>query len=100
MNMSYWNQIGYKTGNPAHDSYIIKDFQRHAGISADGLVGPITKNRMDYYDKDNYCPQVFENVKPYIPYSDEQIESLLSRGLVGLGKAFNTHSRLNNFDVL
>jgi hypothetical protein len=100
MDMSYFLALGYKTGNPAHNSYIIKNFQRHAGITSDGVIGPVTRARMGYYNKNNYCPEVFAPIKPYVPYTDEQVESLCIKGLVGLGKAFNHFSKEYDFNVL
>lgn len=99
-NLIYFNQLGYKTADPSHTSYIVKDFQRHAGLVADGIIGIRTKAKMRYYNKNNYCPEVFEPIKPYIPYTDEQIESLCSKGLVGLGADFNYYSQVNDFSVL
>jgi len=100
MDMTYFLKLGYKTANPAHNDFIIKDFQRHCGIKADGIIGSITQSKMRIYDKNNYCPEVFEPIKPYIPYTNEQIESLCEKGLVGLGTAFNYCSYLYDFDVL
>ncbi len=100
MNMTYFCSLGYKTANPSQNDYIVKDFQRHAGISADGVIGPITKAKMKYYNKNNYCPEVFEPIKPYVFYRDSQIESLCTKGLIGLGEIFNHYSRAWNFDVL
>jgi len=100
MNMQYFNALGYKTGDPAHNQYIIKGFQDHAGLKVDGIIGPLTRGKMNYYNHKNYCPEVFEPIKPYRPYKDEDIERLMTRGLVGLGSAFNHFSMVNDFDVL
>lgn len=100
MDMTYFNKLGYKTANPAHNEYIITDFQRHCNLVPDGIIGPKTKAAMDRYNKNNYCPEVFEPIKPYVPYSDEQIESLCKKGLAGLGESFNYFSKYYDFDVL
>jgi hypothetical protein len=95
----YFKSLGYKYIEQYH-TLIVKDFQRHAGIKADGIIGPITKAKIDYYNADNFCPEVFEPIKPYIPYTDVRVESLCNKGLVGLGKWFNFYSRYYGFDVL
>ena len=96
----YFNTIGYKVANPSTYEYVIEDFQRHAGLKADRIIGPKTKKKIAYYNHRNYCPEVFEPIKPYVPYSDSQIESLMQHGLVGLGAVFNKQSKINNIDVL
>jgi len=95
-----FNKLGYKVADVSQYDYIVKDFQRHAGITPDGVIGPITKSKISYYNKKNYCPEVFEPIKPYTFYTSEQIENLCTRGLDGLGNTFNYYSKLNNFDVL
>lgn len=100
MSNIYFNQLGYKVSDITQSIYIIKDFQSHAGILVDGIIGKQTKAKMKYYNKNNYCPEVFEPIKPYVKYTDIQIESLCNRGLAGLGNIFNSYSRLNDFDVL
>ena len=97
---TYFNGLGYKTADPNLYIYIIKDFQRHTGLDADGVIGYKTKAKINFFNNLNYCPPVFKPVRPYMIYADEEIESLLYKGLVGLGSAFNYHSRLNDFDVL
>jgi len=99
MSTVYFNQLGYKTADSRHD-YIIKDFQRHAKITVDGIIGSQTKAKMKYYNKNNFCPEVFEPIKPYIPYKDAHVESLCNKGLIGLGSIFNYYSKINDFDVL
>ena len=96
----YFSQLGYKVADPSTYKYVIEDFQRHAGLTADGIIGNKTKERIRYYSKRNYCPEVFEPIKPYIPYSDDQIESLMQKKLVGYGKIFNEQSKINDIDVL
>jgi hypothetical protein len=100
MDMTYFLKLGYKTANPDHNQYIIKGFQDHAGLLVDGKVGPLTKAKMAYYNHKNFCPEVYQPIKPYQEYTDEQIESLCSRGLKGLGADFNKWSKKNDFDVL
>lgn len=96
----YFNQLGYKVSWDSHYPYIVEDFQRHTGLDPDRIIGPKTKAAISKYDMHNFCPEVFEPIKPYIEYTDDQIESLLSRGLTGLGAEFNYHSKLNDFDVI
>lgn len=100
MDMSYWNRLGYKTGDPAQNDWIIKDFQSHCKLTPDGIIGPKTKAAMNKYNHKNYCPEVFEPIKPYVEYSDNQVESLCTKGLATLGNTFNYYSKLNDFDVL
>lgn len=100
MSNIYFNQLGYKTSDTAQYLYIVKDFQRHAGILVDGVIGPITKAKMKYYNKNNFCPEVFEPIKPYVKYSDQQIENLMYKGLTGLGEVFSFFAYKNDFDVL
>jgi len=96
----YFNQLGYKIADPSTYRYVIEDFQRHAGLKADGIIGPKTKAKIQYYSMRNFCPEVFEPIKPYIPYSDVQVESLCDRGLSELGSIFNHFSKQHNFNVL
>jgi len=96
----YFNTLGYKVAEPKHHHLIVKGFQSHTGLKPDGVIGPLTRAKIQYYNKDNFCPEVFEPIKPYVPYTDQQVESLLDRGLVGLGRAFNYYSALYDFDVL
>jgi hypothetical protein len=100
MDMSYFNRLGYKTGDPSLNEWIIKGFQSHTGLLVDGVIGPITRSKMEYYNHKNYCPAVFEPIKPYIPYKDEDIEKLMRGNLIGLGSAFNHFSMVNDFDVM
>lgn len=100
MNLSYFNTLGYKCADLSQADWIIKDFQRHCDLVADGIIGAKTKAAMRKYAKNNYCPEVFEPVKPYVLYSDNEIESLCTKGLIGYGEKFNFFSYINNFDVL
>ena len=86
----YFESLGYKISNPNHYIYIVKDFQRHAGIKSDGIIGPITQGKIDYYNKDNYCPEVFEPVFDNIEnISCCKLEKYcLTKGLSGLSWAF------------
>jgi len=99
-NLNYFNQLGYKTADLSQVDWIIKDFQRHCGLVADGIIGAKTKAAQNKYNKNNFCPEVFEPIKPYVPYTDAQIESLCTKGLVGYGEKFNFFSYINDFDVL
>ncbi|NLK34127.1 MAG: hypothetical protein GX301_01570 [Gracilibacteraceae bacterium] len=96
----YFNSLGYKVAIPDHLHLIVEDFQRHTGLKVDGIIGIRTRAKMNKYNKLNYCPEVFEPIKPYIPYSDKQIESLMQNEFIGLGSAFNYYAKLNDFDVL
>ena len=96
----YFNTLGYKVAIPEHLHLIVEDFQRHTGLTADGIIGIKTREKINKYNKLNYCPEVFEPIKPYIPYSDKQIESLMKHDFIGLGSAFNYYAKLNDFDVL
>ena len=100
MNLNYFNQLGYKTADLSQADWIIKDFQDHCGLTVDGIIGAKTKAAMNKYNKNNYCPEVFEPIKPYIPYTDQQIESLCKKGLKGYGHVFNYWSEFYDFDVL
>jgi len=96
----YLNSLGYKVARPGHWPYIVKDFQRHAGLDDDSIIGPKTRAAIAKYNHRNFCPEIYEPIKPYIVYSDDQIESLCTRGLEGLGLSFNRWSRINDFDVI
>jgi len=100
MNLNYFNQLGYKTADLAQADWIIKDFQSHAGLKADGIIGTNTKVAMAKYNHKNYCPEVFEPIKPYIPYTDAQVEAVLEKELISYGAAFNYFSKENDFDVM
>lgn len=99
----YFTKLGYKYIVKYH-KIIVQDFQRHVfpfdKKQWDGVTGPITQAKIDFYNKDNFCPEVFESIKPYIPYTDEQIESLLQYRLKGLGSVFNHSAKINDFNVL
>ncbi|MEN6445925.1 MAG: peptidoglycan-binding domain-containing protein, partial [Candidatus Cloacimonas sp.] len=95
----YFESLGYKY-IPKYHKLIVKDFQRHCGISADGVIGPITKSKIDFYNKDNFCPEVFEPIKPYREYNDVEIEALMRYKIKWLGSIFNRNAKENDFDVL
>ena len=61
----YFNSLGYKYISRYH-KIIVQDFQRHVFPNEkkewDGIIGPITKGRMEIFDKDNFCPEVFEPI--------------------------------------
>jgi beta-N-acetylglucosaminidase len=96
----YFNHLGYKVAIPSHLHLIIKDFQRRTGLIADGIIGVKTKGQIAKHNKINYCPEVFEPIKPYINYTDTQIENLMQQDFKGLGHAFNRYAKDNDFDVL
>ncbi len=99
----YFESIGYKYIKQYH-KIIVTDFQRHVFPNQpkewDGIIGPKTLAKINYYNKDNFCPEVFEHIKPYKSYSDIEIEALMRPRLVGLGATFNKCARKNDFDVL
>lgn len=95
----YFSSLGYKYIQKYH-KIIVQDFQRHAGIKDDGIIGPITQGKIKIFNPENFCPEVFEPIKPYVPYTNEQIESLMQPLLVGFGCVFNYNARINDFDVL
>ena len=96
---TYFSSLGYKWAD-SQSNFIIEDFQRHAGLDDDGVIGKLTKAKMDYYNYSNFCPEVFKPIKPYIPYNDVEIEALMQPNLKGLGAVFNRCAKDNNFDVL
>jgi beta-N-acetylglucosaminidase len=96
---TYFASLGYKWADSQSD-FIIKDFQHHAGLKDDGVIGPLTKAKMDYYNHSNFCIEVFKPIKPYIPYNDVEIEALMQSNLKGLGAVFNRCAKDNDFDVL
>lgn len=98
-NATYFSSLGYKWSDIQKD-FIIKDFQRHCGITADGIIGDVTKLKMSIYNYSNYCPEVYKPIKPYVSYNDVEIEALLHASLKGLGAVFNRCAKDNNFDVL
>ena len=96
----YFSKLGYKTDNLSLMEWVYKGFQSHMGLLVDGIIGPKTKAMMARTNHKNFCPEVFEPIKPYFWYSDAQIESLLIKGLVGLGAVFNEQSKIHDIDVL
>lgn len=89
--------LGYKLqidGNfGARTKFCVCDFQRHTGLVADGIAGPLTQNMLAGFNADNYCPEVFELVTGV--ESAAWIESVLQKGLKGLGRAFYV-AQINN----
>lgn len=99
-NLTYFTGIGYKWIDKYSD-LIIKDFQRHVfpGQSKewDGIIGPKTQAKIDYYNKDNFCPEVFEDVLGVEDNTNIQVEKAMRYGFVGLGTSFNQICKANNF---
>jgi len=99
----YFNSLGYKYISKYH-KIIVTDFQRHVFPNQknewDGIIGSKTQAKIDYYNKDNFCPEVFEPIKPYIAYTDAEIEAIMQYKLKGLGAVFNKSAKENDFDVL
>jgi len=99
----YFESLGYKY-NPIYHKLIVTDFQRHVFPNEpkewDGIIGPKTLQKMQQFNKDNFCSEVFEHIKPYKEYSDAEIEALMQSKLKGLGAVFNKYAKENDFDVL
>jgi len=55
-NLNYFNQLGYKTADLSQADWIIKNFQSHCGLVADGIIGAKTKAAQNKYNKNNFCP--------------------------------------------
>jgi len=100
--LKYFDSLGYKVSDPAHYKLIVTDFQRHVGIKADGVIGPITKGRMEIFDKDNFCPEVFEPVLGNIENIDcyELEKYCLTQKLSGLSWAFIDAQNFYDVNVL
>jgi len=98
-NKTYFSSLGYKWAD-SQSNFIIEDFQRHARLDDDGVIGPLTKAKMDYYNHANFCPEIFKSIKPYVNYNDVEIEGLMQPNLKGLGAVFNRCAKDNDFDVL
>jgi len=98
---NYFNSLGYKYIFSYH-KIIVQDFQRHTGIKADGVIGPITKGRIELFDKDNYCPEVFEPILGNIENIDccELEKYCLTRKLSGLSWAFIDAQNFYDINVL
>lgn len=81
---------------------VVEDFQRHCDLKSDGIIGSKTKSAMLKYDGGDYefCHEIFESIKPYKLYKNEQIESLMQPLLIGFGCVFNYNAKINDFDVL
>jgi len=101
----YFDSLGYKIINKTnlYDKmmyYVVRDFQGKAHIKVDGIIGPITTGASSYYNISNFCPEVYELIKPYRQYNDEQIEFIMLYRLKGLGRMFNTAAIIYNIDVM
>jgi len=97
----YFNSLGYKYIYNYH-KIIVQDFQRHTGIKSDGIIGPITKGRMEVFNKDNFCPEVFEPVLGNIEDVDccELEKYCLTQRLSGLSWAFMDAQNLYDVNAL
>ena len=97
----YFNSLGYKYIVKYH-KIIVQDFQRHTGIKADGIIGPVTKGRMEVFNKDNFCPEVFEPVLGNIEDIDcyELEKYCLTQRLSGLSWAFTDAQNLYDVNAL
>ncbi|MBA7590543.1 hypothetical protein ES708_32668 [subsurface metagenome] len=101
----YFNSLGYKYISRYH-KIIVQDFQRHVFPNEkkewDGIIGPITKGRMEIFDKDNFCPEVFEPILGNIEDIDcyELEKYCLTLKLSGLSWAFIDTQDLYKVNVL
>lgn len=92
--LEYFDSLGYKISDPKYFKIIITDFQRHAFPNNkkewDGIIGPKTKSKIDYYNKDNFCPEVYEPILDNLETIDccELEKYILNKGLKGLSWAF------------
>jgi len=70
----------------------IRKYQSLVGIGADGIVGKVTKAKLDEATIDNFYPEVFKNIYEKKDYSIEQIDYYLDSfahpDLKGHGKYF------------
>lgn len=103
----FFNSLGYKLkvdgafGKMTY--YVVKDFQRHTGLKADGVIEDQTKQKMFYYDGDNvFCPEVFEPIYNHIEIVDcyELEKYCLSKGLAGLSWCFMDAQEKYHVNVL
>ena len=99
--LKYFNSLGYKYSISYH-KIIVQDFQRHTGIKSDGIIGPVTLGRMEIFDKDNYCPEVFEPVLGNIEDIDcyDLEKYCLTQKLSGLSWAFIDAQNLYDVNAL
>lgn len=97
--LDYFESLGYKR-SVIFFKIIVKDFQRHCSLIDDGIIGPLTEAKMRHFRKDNFCPEVFEPIKPGLSYSEQSLEKLCRHNLKGLGKVFHVASGLHNIDAL
>lgn len=97
--LDYFESLGYKRSNTFF-KIIVKDFQRHAGLKDDGIIGPLTEAKMNYYNRDNFCPEVYEPIKPGGMYSGKSLEKLLKHNLKGLGDIFWISAYTYEIDAL
>lgn len=101
----YFNSLGYKYIQKYH-KIIVQDFQRHVFPGQknewDGVIGPKTLARMELFDKDNFCSEVFEPVLGNIENVDccELERYCLTSGLSGLSWAFMEAQDAYNINVL
>jgi len=70
----------------------VRKFQSLAGVGADGIVGKVTKAKLDEATVGNFYPEVFKNIYESRNYTVEQIDYYLDNfahpDLKGLGKYF------------
>jgi len=97
--LDYCQSLGYKRSVTFY-KIVVKDFQRHCGLKDDGIIGPMTEAKMRFYRPDNYCPEVFEAIKPGNAYNAESLERLCKYNLKGLGNAFHVASEMYKIDAL
>ena len=74
----FFSTIGYKVDKPIHMKYVYKGFQAHTGLVPDGIIGPYTKAMIRKTNHRNFCPEVFEPIKPYIQYTDAEVDAIVA----------------------
>ncbi len=104
--LKYFDNLGYKTSNPRHYKLIVTDFQRHTFPNNrrewDGIIGPKTQSKIDYYNRDNFCPEVYEPILDNRENIDcyDMEKYLLRYKLCGLSWAFLDTSCVYNSNIL
>ena len=102
----YFDYLGYKINIDRYFDkmlhIIVKDFQGHSNLKADGIIGPKTKNAMEFSTNENYCPEVFEGIYKNVEGIDccKLEKYCLNRGLSGLSWVFIEASLENRINVL
>jgi len=104
--LEYFDSLGYKISNSAQYKIVITDFQRHVfphnKKEWDGVIGKKTLAKIEFYNKDNFCQEVYEpildNLENVNCYNMEKY--LLRYRLSGLSWAFLDASLIHNENIL